>query len=78
MAARDFSLPDQLEACLVEVCRERAVPERRHDELRMLLLMPESRWPSCCGARCEPCVSDQIALAREAYARYQAYLAAIG
>ena len=72
MSAEDFELPPSLEALLQEVCAEQGVPRRRHDELRLLLHQPQSSWPRCCGAACEPCVEDQAAIAREILARHAA------
>jgi hypothetical protein len=69
MSAADFALPAELEAMLQIVCREQNVPERRHDELRALLLEPRAQWPACCNGSCEPCVLEQTSLASEVLAR---------
>lgn len=69
MAAEDFDLPVELEQLLQQVCRERAVPRRRHDELRALLRQPQTSWPECCKGQCDPCVDDQARIAREILAR---------
>jgi hypothetical protein len=65
MSADDFDLPPRLERCLQQVCSERSVPKRRHDELRALLLQAEESWPACCRGKCEPCIDDQADIARE-------------
>jgi hypothetical protein len=42
---------------------ENSLPEYYRDLVRPLLRMPRDRWPTCCGATCEPC---SIALVRVA------------
>lgn len=69
MSAADFALPPELEALLQTVCREQSVPERRHDEVRALLLAPRTQWPACCGGSCTPCVLEQTSLVSEVLAR---------
>jgi hypothetical protein len=66
---RYFELAAELEQLLQDVCNEQGVPERRHDELRMLLQQPSSEWPACCRGSCEPCVDEQTAIAREVLRR---------
>lgn len=69
MAAKDFDLPAELETLLQQVCTERAVPRRRHDELRNLLREPQTNWPACCKGQCDPCVDDQVRIACEVLRR---------
>lgn len=69
MSARDFALPADLESLLQQVCAEREVPVRRHDELRSLLLTPRQRWPACCLGQCKPCIDDQTRIAGEVLSR---------
>jgi len=70
MSAADFDLPAALETLLQQVCTERGVPVRHHDELRLLLRTPTERWPACCKASCYPCVDDRTRIAREILARF--------
>jgi hypothetical protein len=70
MGILDFDLPAELEALLQQVCRERGVPARYIDELRLLLQEPPERWPACCKGNCVPCVDDQTRIAREVLARW--------
>jgi hypothetical protein len=70
MASKDFALPDGLEALLQQVCAERSVPERHHDELRSMLMRFPGSWPACCHGKCDPCVDDQARIANEVLARW--------
>jgi len=70
MSADDFHLPAELETLLLQVCAERDVPARRHDEIRSLVQTPRESWPACCGASCQPCVEESKEVAREVLARW--------
>jgi hypothetical protein len=72
VGARDFDLPEPLEALLVAECEARGVAERSRDELRMLLSSPPESWPTCCRGSCQPCVDEQTSVARAILARWRA------
>lgn len=71
MGARDFDLPEPLEALLLAECEARGVAVRAHDEIRMLVGSPEESWPACCRGSCQPCVDEHKQVARAILASWR-------
>lgn len=56
-----------LEAALTQASEENDLPTYYRACVRPLLRMPESQWPACCGASCDPCSEQLVRVARRVF-----------
>jgi hypothetical protein len=53
-----------VDAALAQASEENDLPTYYRACVRPLLRMPESQWPACCGASCDPCTEQLVRVAR--------------
>jgi hypothetical protein len=63
-AVRYARVSMDVDAALAQASEENDLPTYYRACVRPLLRMPESQWPACCGASCDPCTEQLVRVAR--------------